>query len=482
MFGDCDEISIRRAAKRIRRTLLVSTAMVAAAILAQAAQAETIGGALVKAYLNNPSINQQRATVRATDENLPKTEAQKLPQLAATGSAGLEEVKSQTPGVNPLTGATDTATSYLGQEPRSYGVTMTQSLYDGGRVTNAVSAAESQVLGQREQLRNTEQNVLLQALTYYMDTLRDTAIVGLQKNNVSVLQEQLRQTTDRFNVGELTRTDVAQAQAALALAQAQELGAETNLANSMANYRQAIGDEPRSLQPVAPLTKQLPKTINEAVQISQAEHPAIIAQLHGIDAALLQIKINEGALLPTLGVQGSVQQEWDPQGYANTRLLVGSVVAQLNIPIFDGGATYAGIRQAKEQLGAQELATDSQRDQVRAAVVSAWGANLNSYGVLKADKAQVDAAEVALVGVREEAKVGQRTTLDVLNAEQTVLNARVQLVTAQHDQVVASYSLLSAIGRLSTRNLGLSVEEYDPRVHFDQVKTKRFGTNTPDGR
>jgi outer membrane protein len=480
MFGKCGESNVNGALCRMQRTLLVSTAIVAAALCASAAQAETIGGALVKAYLNNPSINQQRATVRATDENLPKAEAQKLPQISASGNVGTLNAKSDTP--NAFSGMTDT--TFTDQKPRGYGATVSQLLYDGGRINNSVSAAESQVLGQREQLRNTEQNVLLQALTYYMDTLRDTAIVGLQKNNVSVLQEQLRQTTDRFNVGELTRTDVAQAQAALALSQAQELGAETNLSNSMANYRQAIGDEPRSLAPVAPLSKQLPKSINQAVQISQAEHPAIIAQLHGIDAAALQIKINEGSLLPTLGVQGSVQQLWDPQslGVTGARELVGSVTATLNVPIFDGGATYAGIRQAKEQLGAQELATDSQRDQVRAAVVSAWGANLNSYGVLKADKAQVDAAEVALVGVREEAKVGQRTTLDVLNAEQTVLNARVQLVTAQHDQVVASYSLLSAIGRLSTRNLGLGIEQYDPRVHFDQVKTKRFGTNTPDGR
>jgi outer membrane protein len=462
----------------MRRTLWVSTALVAAALCAASSEAETIGGALTKAYLNNPSINQQRATVRATDETIPKTQAALLPQVSAQGSVGTLNAQVQQPAAT-----TFTPTSFINDKPRSYGATVSQTLYDGNRTHNGISAAESAVLGAREQLRNTTQNVLLQALTYYMDTLRDTAIVGLQKNNVSVLEEQLRQTKDRFNVGELTRTDVAQAEAALALAQAQELGAETTLANSMANYREAIGEEPRSLAPVAPITKQLPKTFNAAVEISQAEHPAIIAQLHGIDQAALQIKINEGALLPTLGLQGAITQLWDQSGFpTGTHLLEGTITAQLNIPIYDGGASYANIRQAKEQLGAQELNTDSVRDQVRAAVVSAWGANLNSYGVLKADKAQVDAAEVALVGVREEAKVGQRTTLDVLNAEQTVLNARVQLVTAQHDQVVASYQLLSAIGRLSTRNLGLSVEEYDPRVHFDQVKSKYFGIETPDGR
>jgi outer membrane protein len=157
-------------------------------------------------------------------------------------------------------------------------------------------------------------------------------------------------------------------------------------------------------------------------------------------------------------------------------------MGQVTIPIYEGGAVYAATRQAKEQLGQQELQTDLQRDNVRAAVVSAWGANQNSLGVLRAAKAQVDASEVALAGVREEAKVGQRTTLDVLNAQQALLSARVQLVTAQHDQVVNSYTLLSAVGRLSIKTLGLAVAEYDPRVHFDQVKNKWIGLRTPDGK
>jgi outer membrane protein len=205
--------------------------------------------------------------------------------------------------------------------------------------------------------------------------------------------------------------------------------------------------------------------------------------LHGVDSAELAIKINEGALYPTVGLQASLTKSFDTQGFnPGNQLLTGTLVGQINIPIYDGGATYANIRQSKEQLGQQELQTDLQRDQVRAAVVAAWGANINSTGVLRAAKAQVDAAEVALAGVREEAKVGQRTTLDVLNAQQTLLNARVQLVNAQHDQVVNSYTLLSSIGRLSVRTLGLRVAEYDPRVHFNQVKTKQFGVRTPDGK
>ena len=458
------------------KALSLSMIALVAALLANSAHSETIGGALVKAYLNNPDINTQRAAVRAADEGIPKAEANGLPSVSASSNYGFSYSKfaglgAASPG------------DYQTTNPRGVGATLSETLYNGGRTQNGIAAAESQVLGAREQLRNTEQNVLLQALTSYMDVIRDAAIVDLNKNNVDVLREQLRQTKDRFNVGELTRTDVAQAEASLASAQAQELTSESTLAATLAKYRQVVGDEPRSLAPVGPIAKQLPKTVEEAVAISQIEHPAIVAALHGVDAAELQIKINEGALLPTLGVQAQITDQWDPSGYASgANILNGTVTAQVNVPIYDGGATYSGIRQAKEQLGQQELTADSERDQVRAATVSAWGANLASVGVVRADKAAVEANEVALAGVREEAKVGQRTTLDVLNAQLALLTSRVQLVKDEHDQVVNSYTLLSAIGRLSTRSLGLSVVEYDPRVHFDQVRNKMWGVRTPDGK
>ena len=202
-----------------------------------------------------------------------------------------------------------------------------------------------------------------------------------------------------------------------------------------------------------------------------------------MDAAALNIKVIEGALYPTVGLSGQVSQRFDVSGQpVPNNALTASLVAQINIPIYDGGSTYASTRQAKEQLGQQELQTDLQRDKVRAAVVSAWGLNENSVGIIRSAKAQVAAAEIALAGIREEAKVGQRTTFDVLTAQQTLLNARVQLVSAQHDQVVASYAVLSSIGRLSTVNLGLAANQYDPKVHFDQVKDKWFGLRTPDGR
>jgi len=466
--------------RRISRLNWRRGAMVAAicgALCAPAAKAETIGGALAKAYFSNPDINQQRAAVRASDENIPKANAGYLPTVSAETDAALSTL--QATGLGPGTPSPYDQTS----RPRGYGVTVTQNVWNGNRTLNSVREAESGVLGAREQLRNTEQNVLLSAVTYYMDVLRDTAILDLDRNNVEVLQEQLRQTQDRFNVGEVTRTDVAQAEASLAGAQATALTAQSTLQASVANYRKAIGEEPKSLSPVAPVTKPLPKSLSEAVAISQVEHPAIVAMLHGVDAAALAIKISEGALYPTVGLTGQVSKRFDVQGYPNgSQTLTGSLMGQITVPIYDGGATYAATRQAKEQLGQQELQTDLQRDNVRAAVVATWGANQNSLGILRAAKAQVEAPEVALAGVREEAKVGQRTTLDVLNAQQTLLNARVQLVTAQHDQVVNSYSLLSAVGRLSIGILGLAVAEYDPRVHFDQVKNKWIGLRTPDGK
>jgi outer membrane protein len=457
-----------------RRLAFGLAAAASLTIFCGVAGAETIGGALIKAYFKNPDINQQRAAVRASDENVPKATAGYRPTVSAEADAAVQQLNSNETGIG--------AASQF-SKPRGYGLTVNQTLWNGERTFNSVRQAESGVMAARETLRNTEQNVLLDGVTFYINVLRDTAILDLDRNNVEVLQEQLRQTRDRFTVGEVTRTDVAQAEASLAGAQATALGAQSTLQTSVANYRQTIGDEPKSLAPVKALERPLPRTLTEAIAISQVEHPAIVGSLHGVDAAELNIKVIEGALYPTVGLTGSVSERFDATGLPiPNNSLTASLQAQITIPIYDGGTTYASTRQAKEQLGQQELQTDLQRDKVRAAVVSAWGVNENSVSIIRSAKAQVAAAEIALAGIREEAKVGQRTTFDVLTAQQTLLNARVQLVSAQHDQVVASYAVMSAVGRLSTANLGLAATQYDPKVHFDQVKDKWFGLRTPDGR
>jgi outer membrane protein len=448
-----------------------------AAVGAGAGRAETVGGALIKAYLNNPDINSQRAAVRQTDEGVPQANAGYLPKVSVGGNVAVSHVTG-----NQIIPGAPTINFSTGAFPRGYGVQAQETIFDGYQTINKIRSAETQVMGAREQLRNTEQNTLLAGVTAYMDVLQDTAILDLDRNNVQVLQEQLRETRDRFTVGEVTRTDVAQAEASLASAQATALSAEATLQAAVARYVQVIGDQPKSLAPVKPIVAPIPKVLPEAISISQVEHPAITALLDGVDAALLQIKIAEGALYPQVSVTASAANNYDVNVVPGQRTFQAEIMGQVSIPIYQGGAEYATIRQSKEGLTVEELKADSARDQIRQNVVAAWGNNQASVGVVRAARAAVSANEVALTGVREEAKVGQRTTLDVLNAQQALLQARTTLVQAEHDQVVNSYQLLSAIGRLNIPTLGLAVAEYDPRVHFDQVKNKWIGLRTPSGQ
>ena len=462
------------------RVLLFAAAGGALAPGVGTAAAETVGGALIKAYLNNPQINSARAGVRAADENIPAANAGYLPKVQAVGSAGVTHVNGNIFG-NAITQENEQRYAY-GSKPRSYGIEATQTLFDGNRTINRIRSAESGVLAQRESLRNTEQLTLLAGVTAYMDVLRDTALLELQRNNVLVLQEQLRETRDRFTVGEVTRTDVAQAEASLSTAQATALSAESTLEASIARYREIVGEQPTSLAPVKPLVNPLPRNLPDAVSISQVEHPQVVGALHSVDQGMLAVKIAEGALYPQVGVTGSLQQGFDVSNTPGIRAFSASVAGNITVPIYQGGAEYATIRQAKETLSESELNLDQTRDAVRANVVNFWGLNQASVGVVRAARAAVAANEVALAGVREEARVGQRTTLDVLNAQQALLTARSQLVSAEHDQVVNSYSLLSAVGRLNVPTLGLAVVEYDPHVHFNQVKGKLWGVRTPEGK
>jgi outer membrane protein len=326
-----------------------------------------------------------------------------------------------------------------------------------------------------------EESVLLSAATIYMDYLRDAAIVEVQRSNVRVLEQTLKQTQDRFNVGEVTRTDVAQSEAQLAAGRTQELTAESQLTTTRSNFRRIIGNEPQGLQPGSPVDRFLPATLPSAVELSLVENPNVTASMYGIDVNFLQVKIAEGALLPTVTAQISVQQAYEQQ-LTTYQTLGASAIVQASIPVYQGGAEYSLIRQSKENLAQQRLVLEQTRDQTRANTVTAWGQLQAGIAQVSSAQAQVTASEIALNGVREEAKAGQRTTLDVLNAQQALVNARVALVTAQHDRVVASYSVLSTIGRLSPQVLQLKTTVYDPSVHYQQVRDSWFGLRTPDGK
>ena len=433
---------------------------------------ETISSALARAYMGNPDLNQQRAATRASDEGVSKANGGYRPQISGTAQFGYENTDGNIFGQQIKSNTLPTAA----------GFTVTENVFNGNRTTNGVRQAESQVFQARETTRNSEQNLLQNGATAYMNVLRDTAILELNKNNITVLEEQLRQTRDRFNVGEVTRTDVAQAESSLATARSNYFTAQANLQTSIANYRQIIGVEPHRLEAARPIDTLLPTTLDGAIRVALSEHPSIQAAFHNVDVAALQVQVTEGALYPTLNVVGSVQQSNQQQGEPNYKEFQASVMGQFSVPLYQGGEEYAAIRQAKELLSQARLQADLQRDMIRAQVVSTWGQLETAKAVIRSSEAAVKASEIALDGVREEAKVGQRTTLDVLMAQQTLLQSRVTLVSAQRDRVVASYAVDAATGRLMASNLGLNVIEYDPTIHFDQVKDKWFGLRTPDGR
>jgi outer membrane protein len=444
------------------------------------ALADTIEAALVRAYQNNPQLNAQRAQVRFTDENVPQALSGYRPKVALTASAGYQYTDTNTTAGGNAN--TIVRTEIHGANaPRSAGLTVSQTLFNGQQTANRTRAAESQVSGAREALRVLEQTVLLAAATIYMDYLRDSAIVEVQRSNVRVLDQTLKQTRDRFNVGEVTRTDVAQSEAQVAAGKSQLLTAEANLTTTRSNFRRIIGNEPAQLAPGSPVDRYLPGTLPSAVDLGLIQNPNVTAAMFGIDITYLNVKVNEGALLPTVTLQASVQQSYE-QTMTIFRSFGASAIAQLSVPVYQGGAEYSLIRQSKESLAQQRLNLEQVRDQTRANVVTAWGQLVATKAQVVSAQAQVSASEIALNGVREEAKAGQRTTLDVLNAQQALVNARVALVTAQHDRVVASYAVLTAVGRLAPQVLNLATTVYDPSVHYHQVRDSWYGVRTPDGR
>jgi outer membrane protein len=446
--------------------------------------ADTLPGALILAYQTNPQLNAQRAAARASDENVPQALSGYRPRVSLSASVASNYLDALTRNPTPaLTGGTTYSHISGNTAVQTYGATVTQTLMNGFQTANRTRQAESIVSSSRETLRLTEQNVLLAAATAYMNLLRDLAIQELQQRNVEVLQEQLRQTRDRFNVGEVTRTDVAQSESRLAAGRSQLLQAISNATTSRATYRQVIGVEPGTLAPGTPVDRLSPKALPQAVAQARAIHPSVTTSMFNVDSAVLQVKIAEGALYPTLNLVGTAQKSYGSTSSLNSlETFTGTIGGQLSVPVYQGGGEYATVRQAKETLSQRRIDLDNARDQVQQSAVQSWGQLDAAKAQIVATQAQVTASEIALNGVREEARVGQRTTLDVLNAQQELVNARVALVSAQRDRVVASYTLLSAVGGLTVQRLSLKVPVYDPRIHYHQVRDTWFGLRTPDGK
>jgi outer membrane protein len=457
------------------RRFLFSAALASSALIAVVpAHAETILGALAKAYENNASLNSARAGVRVTDETVPIAKSGWRPTVGGQGQLNYQTQS----GTDIFTG--------------SFGVSIQQSLFDGFQTTNNVRSAEANVRASQQSLRNTEQNILFNAASAYMDIIRDRQIAALQERNLAFLGEQVRAANSRFEVGEGTRTDVAQADASRASAIAQLAAARAQVQASGALYRQIVGEDPSNLNAAGPLTNLLPPSLDAAYTLAATQHPAILATQHLVDAAGFSVKAAEGALLPAVTASAGVSTTYTDRqvsGLPGVGLSSGSettnsanVGINLTIPIYQGGRASGLVRQSKEQLGQARIEVDVTRDQVRQAVTAAWTQYVAAREASSANRQLVSAANLALNGVSEERNVGQRTTLDVLNAQADVINAQINLASSERDVVVASYAILSAAGRLTASSLGLAVTLHQPEEHYDAVKDKWYGTRTPDGR
>jgi outer membrane protein len=460
-------------ARRVLRSG-ICLGVIACAGLAVPAAAESLPEALARAYQTNPALNADRARQRATDENLPQALAGYRPQIVATLSAGLQQVRNLLP---------DNTVQSASLRPWQIGVTVTQVLFNGFKTANSVRVAELQVSSGREALRNTGQGVLLDAVTAYTNVLANQSLVEAQRANVAFLRETQSITQKRLNAGDVTPTDTAQAEARLNRGLSDLNAAEVALAISQATYTQVIGNPPSQLQPAQTVDRFGPRSREDAIQFSYTQHPAVLAAGFDVDVASTTIRVAESSLLPTITVQGSASKARDNDPTLSVRGTdQASVVGTLNQPIYDGGTAASQTRQAKELASQSRLVLEQVRNQARTAAISAWVANEGAKIAVSAAESEVRAATVALAGVQKEAAGGQRTTVDVLNSQQDLIQAKARLIGAQRDRVIASYTLLSAIGRLDVKTLNLNTPDYLPEVHYHQVRDAWHGLRTPSGQ
>ncbi|WP_412049049.1 TolC family outer membrane protein [Hoeflea sp. Naph1] len=441
----------------IKKSLACAAVLSMVAISPQSAFAETLYQAMAKAYENNPDLNAARAGLRATDEGVALAKSGYRPIIAAEAVASSTSVDGF---------ETNTA---------NVGISINQMLFDGFQTRNNVRAAEAQVFAGRENLRGTEIDILLATVQAYVNVNRDNQIVVYRKQNIAFLQEQFSAAKARFDVGESTRTDVSLAEAQLAGARASLTAAIAQAKSSAAVYAQIVGTMPKDLKAVPLPRKLLPPSLDSAVSQGVTEHPVVLASLYGVDAAGYNVKSQEGTFLPGVRLSGSVSE-------ADAGVSTARVEARVTVPIYQGGAASARVRQAKEQLGQQRILVDKARRSIQQSVVTSWTQMEAAQATIEANRAQLSAANLALNGVVEERRVGQRTTLDVLNAQQTVLDAKEAISQSERNAILASFSVLASTGKLTVDRLGLRVANYRAEEHYEATKDRWYGLRTVDGR
>ena len=430
------------------------------------ARANSLQDALVQAYQNNPALLAERARLRATDEGVSQALSNWRPTVSITGDAGYQ-FRSRT-----LSGGDKGSNTTL---PRGAALSIDQNLYRGGRTSAATRQAENLVRSDRARLLRTEQSVMLSAVTAYVGVVRDTAVLNLNVNNERVLMRQLEATRDRFSVGEVTRTDVAQAESRMSRATAERIRAEGDLVNSRAAYQNVVGTAPGKLEPAKPL-KDLPANEIETVKFALERSFAVVEADFVERAARDQVDEVTGELLPTVTLSGDMSRDFETVNSESETDTV-SITATLSVPLYQSGSVSSRIRAAKQVVAQRRNERNRAVRDAREAGTRAWEDLKTAQAQIRSFTDQVRATEIALEGVQQEALVGSRTVLDVLDAEQELLDARVSLVRAERDEVVAAYQLRSAVGRLTAESLNLPVKEYDITKNYRRVRNKWFGLN-----
>lgn len=451
----------------IKRFLLTCSILATAGVISTGASAETLDDALAKAYQSNPTLEAGRAQLRSTDEEISQALSNWRPTVQLNGSAGVRKLDVDT--------GQAATTSDTTLNPYQVGLNVSQPLYRGGRTEAETKRAEARIQAQRAALRSTEQTVFLNVATAYFNVLRDTAVVELNQNNIRVLERQLEATRDRFSVGEVTRTDVSQAEARLAGAKANLIAAQGTLANTRAVYERLVGNAPTDLKIPDPLGG-LPTSVKQVIETASVQHPDVLQAQYSEEAAHDNIRLSEGALYPVVNLTAGLSRSRESSS-ENTTTDNAEVMAEVTVPIYQKGAEYSSIRAAKQTAGQARLVVDQTRREVIESATSAWENLVTARASIESQQAEVSAAEVALDGVQREASVGSRTVLDVLDQEQELLQARVSLVQSRRDAAVAEFQVKAAIGALNAQVLGLPVEIYDVEQNYNKVKDQLWGTD-----
>ncbi|MGE0714769.1 MAG: TolC family outer membrane protein [Alphaproteobacteria bacterium] len=435
--------------------------------MAVPAGAQTLEEALANTYNTNPQLLAERARLRAADEQVPQALSGWRPTVTASGSYGYAAERTRVGSLHQ--------TEHLG--PLGGSIIISQPLFRGGRTVANTERAVFSIQAQRAQVIVVEQQVLQQAAQAYMNLYRNMAVVQLNANNIEVLKRQLEAAQDRFRVGEVTRTDVAQAESRLARAVADKREADGNVEVAKATFERVIGLAPINL--VFP--KRVPKTPgtrDEATKLAYDNNPQLVGARFNELAARSNVRSITGELLPSVTVEGSVTHNRE-QANENTKQTVGQVIGRVSVPLYEAGSTYSRVREAKQTAGQRRIDIETNRRQIFEQASSSWDTLVTARARIQALYENIRAASIALDGVQQEAAVGSRTVLDILDAEQELFNARVNLVSSQRDEIVGVFNLTAATGRLTARLLGLNVELYDMDAYYESVKDKWFGLGDP---